>query len=41
VDLDPGVAHHSLRKEDIRREADSPEFPEKLLPNQRERAKEP
>ena len=41
VDLDPGVAHHSLRKEDIRREADSQEFPEKLLPNQREKGKEP
>jgi len=34
------VAHHSLRKEDIRREEDSPEFQEKPLPNQRERGKE-
>lgn len=40
VDLDLEVEHHS-REEDIRREADSPEFPEKLWPNQRERAREP
>jgi hypothetical protein len=41
-DLDPGVAHHSLREEETRKEEDSPEFQEKLSFNQREKAgKEP